>query len=141
MQLMELVDYLSMHDLKSKIRRIVDRKRLHEIYACLDNGRLEFLRQCLQSKESDVSSSLILEGWQGNREELQKMFHRCGLIRLGTALIEQSPTLVWHLTHTFDTGRSDVIMRCYEKQVPLKIVELLARQVCNIINYLEMKRS
>lgn len=136
-QLVTLLDLLSMHDLKEKIRFIVDRKRLHEIYSSLDKEKLDFLRHIMSQRERLTSSELKLEGWQGDKQELIRLLHYRGLVRLGTALTGEHPSLLWHITHILDTGRSGLIMRYCQSGAPPHVVQLLAQQVTAIIEYIE----
>lgn len=131
-----LIDLLSMYDLAEKLRQIVDRKRLREIYSNLDKNRLEFLKQCMKVKAKVSASDLHLERWRGDPKELEHILHRRGLIRFGRALAVEPPEVRWYITHRLDTGRSSIIERCVHMQTPPAVLKILVQQVQNVIEYI-----
>ena len=136
-QLQHLFDYLGLFDLALEIPQIVDKKKLRDIYNCLSTKKQRFLRQCTRQKELVQSQKLNLDAWDGDPKRLNKVLHRRGIIRLGYALSGQHPDLVWHITHTLDTGRAEVLAKHFsQKEIP-KVTQALAQQVLNLVHYLQ----
>lgn len=140
-KLCSLIDLLSMHDLAEKLRHIVDRKRLRDIYACLNQEKLGYLRHCMQARDKIVSSELNLDQWKGNPKELELLLHRRGLVRFGKALSTEPQEILWHILHRLDTGRSGIIEKCLNSPSPLQVTQVLAEQTQNIIKYLDKKST
>ncbi len=128
-ELLDVIDFLGIYDLAPEVRQIVDKQRLTTIYACLTPKKQLFLRTCLPQQEKIQSSQLVLEKWRGDCEELEKMLHLRGMIRLGKALSAQDQNLVENLVHTLDTGRGEIILKNYNQKVTARITEVLTQQV------------
>jgi hypothetical protein len=136
-----LIDLLSMYDLAEKLKHIVDRKRLRDIYACLNKERLEYLRICMHAKEKVTSTELKLDAWKGDPKELDYLLHRRGLIRFGMALSGESQDVLWYILHRLDTGRSAIIEKCLGIAQPKPVIDALAQQMHSVIEFLDTKGS
>lgn len=134
--LLSLVDYLGLHDLAVEVRHIVDKVMLQQIYACLTPKQLYYLNVCLHQKEQLVAPRLGIT-LKMSGEELKKLLHSRGLLRLGRAMAGQHPDLLWHLCHLLDTGRGEVLRKCYQEQLIPTVTPILKGQVLNIMNFLK----
>lgn len=139
-QLVEIIDFFSMHDLAEAIRHIVDKKNLKAIFSCLSARRQEFLRHCLHQKEKMIAPNLEIEKWNGDPKKLERTLHQRGLLRFGKALCGQHPQFVWYLTHTLDTGRGAVLSHYYQEEPIPGVTSILVQQVLFINNFIQ-KRS
>ncbi len=138
-ELLTLVDYLGIYDLAEAIRQIVDKRNLKKVYQCLSDKKQQFLHSCLHQKERLVASRINLDEWDGDSRKLNQLLHRRGMMRLGTALSDQHPDLIWHICHTLDTGRAAIITKCIAKKKPAGVVPASAQQIINLMNYLNKK--
>ncbi len=140
-RLVELIDLLSMYDLAEKLRHIVDRKRLRDIYGCLTKDRLEYLRLCMQAKEKVTSSEFSLDKWKGDPKELEHLLHRRGLIRFGMALSKEPADVLWYILRRLDTGRSAIIEKCFANPLPPPVISALSQQMHAAIEFLDNKAT
>ncbi len=140
-QLIEIADFLGLHDLAVEVRQIVNRNHLRNIYACLSSKQLSYLKLCLQQKEQLVSPKLGIDLTKQDCLKLKHIIHRRGLIRLGKALCGQHPDMVWHLTHLLDRGRGLLLLKEFQIHELPKITEILKQQLLNLIAFLSKDRS
>lgn len=140
-RLCTLVDLLSMYDLSDKLKHIVDRKRLRDIYACLNKECLDYLRICMHKKEQITSLGINLDTWKGDPKELEHLLHKRGLVRFGKALSTEPPETLWHILHCLDTGRSAIIQKCLTGTEPPAVIHVLKQQVLSVIEYLDTKTT
>ncbi len=138
-ELLQLFDFLGMYDLAKEIRHIVDKEKLKKIYQCITPKRREFLRFCLHQPEKLVSEGLKLERWDGDCNKLRRLLHRKGMMRLAYAVSGQHPDLMWHIIHTLDTGRGEIISKNYSKEEIAGITPVLSQQLLTLMNFLKKK--
>lgn len=140
-QICHLIDLLSMYDLAEKLRHIVDRRRLRDIYSCLNKEHLDYLRICMHKKEKITSPRINLDQWKGEKKELEHLLHRRGLLRFGKALSTEPPEVMWHILHCLDTGRSAIIQKCLQGKEPPAVIHVLKQQVQTTIEYIDTKKK
>ncbi len=138
-ELVELVDFLGLHDLSEELRYIVDQKTLKNVYACLNPKEHQYLKVCMHQKEKIAMPTLGLDRWGGNGEKLKAVLQNRGIIRLGRALSGENPDFVWHIVHMLDAGRGQALLKYYSKQSLPGVTPLLASQVLNLMNILKRK--
>ncbi len=136
-ELLNLMDFLGLHDLASEARRIVDRNQLKNIYNCLNSKQLHYLKSCLYQKEKLISSKFDIDLSQKDCRPLKLLIHRRGLLRLAKALCGQHPDLVWHIAHILDRGRGKILLEAYQVEELPEITKILKQQVLNLINFLK----
>lgn len=141
-ELLTLIDYFGLYDLGEAIRHIVDKRYIKQLYSCLTPRKQEFLRTTLYQKERLVSTPLDLTQWKGDCNEIKQIVHRRGMLRLGIALSEQHPDLIWHISRILDTGRAAILNSCIakEKKIP-GVVPALTQQLLHLMNFLKIKPS
>lgn len=137
--MIHLMDFLGLYDLASEVRQIVNRNYLKNIYACLTPKQFYYLKVCLHQKERLTSPKLGIDPTQQDCPKLKKIIHRRGLLRLGRALCGEHPDLVWHIAHTLDRGRGNVLLQEYHTEPLHKVTQLLKEQVLNLVNSLPLK--
>lgn len=138
-ELVELIDFLAMHDLAESIRHIVDKKNLKSIYLCLTPKKQQYLRLCLHQKEKIATPKLEIDKWDGDVDKLNLMLHRRGMFRLGKALCGQHPHFMWHITHILDTGRGSALSKHYQEKEIAGVTPFLVQQVLALLNFLKKK--
>jgi hypothetical protein len=136
-QLVNLIDFLGLHDLASEVRRIVNRNHLKNIYNCFTPKQLHYLKMCLHQKERLVTPKLGIDPTQEDCSKLKQIVHRRGLLRLGKALCGQHPDLVWHIAHILDLGRGNILLKEYQPKELPKVTEILKQQVLNLMSFLK----
>lgn len=137
--LVELIEFLGIHDLSNEMKRIVDKKILKNAYNCLSSKEQQYLKLCMHQKEKVTTPSLGLEKWKGEASKLKTVLQTRGVIRLGKALSGNHPDLLWHLGHTLDTGRGSALLKYYNKTALPGITAALSQQVINLMNFLKIK--
>lgn len=135
-QLTELADFLGLHDLSSELRHIVDRNHLKNIYECLTPKQHQYLKLCLHQKMQLVSPKLGIDPTKQDCAKLKQIIHRRGLSRLGKALCGQHPDMVWHIAHTLDMGRGNILLKEFQPEELPKVTQILKQQVLNLITFL-----
>lgn len=138
-QLVELIDFLGLHDLAGEVRHIIDKDRLKKLSPCLTHRQKQFLRICLHQKEKLVSSKIGIDGWQGDCDQLNRNLHRRGLLRLGKALCGHHKDLVWHIAHILDSGRGNILLQYYSPAIVPGVTSTLVLQVTNLMSFLQTK--
>lgn len=140
-EVVELMDFLAMHDLVQEVRQIVDKARLKLLYACLSKKHQQYLRIVLHQQDKIIVPKLGLDKWDGNCKFLETEIHRRGIIRLGKALSGQHPDLIWHISHTLDTGRSAILLKNCTKEAIPGTTSALVSQVINVLNFLKQTQK
>lgn len=138
--LVELANFLGIHDLASELKTIVDTRTIKTIHECLTPQELQYLKHCMGLKEKFTAPSLGLERWTGDCDKLKATLHARGLIRLGSALSGEHPDLLWHLAHLLDTGRGQTLSKYYSKKPVPNLTPLLAQQVIYLMGVLKKKK-
>ncbi len=138
-EIVELIEFLGLHDLAEELRQVVDQKSLKNVYACLTPKEQKYLRICMHHKGKLATPSLGLDRWSGDCEKLKTALQSRGLMRLGKALSGEHPDFMWYLTHILDTGRGKALMKYYSREPAGGITAFLAQQVLNLMNILKKK--
>jgi hypothetical protein len=137
--LVELIEFIGIHDLSEEIRHIVNKKVLQTVYTCLTPKEQQYLKSCMHLKEKVSTPSLGLEKWGGNCTKLKSVLQTRGLVRLGKALSGEHPDFIWHLSHRLDTGRGQALLKYYSRKAVPGITGILAQQISNLMNFLKKK--
>lgn len=140
-QLLEIIDYLGLHDLSQEIRQIVDKQQLKKIFEVFNKKYQLYLRSILHQPDKIVSQKFNLKELILKPEELKKLIHRRGMLRFAKALQFEKPDFIWHISHILDTGRSSLIEKYREEKENLKIVEFLYSQIHQIIQFITEKKN
>lgn len=138
-QLLNLMDFFGLYDLASEVRHIVNRNHLKNIYTCLTSKQFYYLKVCLRQKEQLISPKLGIDPTKQNCPKLKQTIHRRGLLRLGKALCGQHPDLVWHMAHTLDIGRGNILLKEYQLEELPKVTKILKQQLLNLINFIKIE--
>lgn len=128
-ELTHLIDLLSMHDLASELRQIVETKILKKIYSLLTEKERAVLKEAALHKDPFSVEKLGLERWDGSEEVLRNLLHKRGLARLGAALSGQDPDLIWYICHQLDIGRGSALYKLCAKEPLYGVGEVILRQI------------
>lgn len=132
-KLTQLIDLLSLFDLSSEIRQIVETKILKKIYSFLSEDERQFLKMTAGHKEPYPAAQIRLDKWDGTKTSLRTMLHRIGLARLGSALSGQDPDLIWYVCHQLDSGRGKALETLCTKEAIPGVAEWLAEQMKELL--------
>ena len=133
-QLTALIDLLSMHDVASEVRQIVETKILKKLYSFLSEAQKKFLKASAAKPEPFSLPKIGLDRWDGSEETLRHALHRRGLGRLGIALSGQDPALVWYVCHQLDIGRGSTLFKLSVREATSNVIEAAARQVEELLD-------
>ncbi len=138
-EIVELIDFLALHDLGEALRHIVNTRNLKMVYSCLSPKKQQYLRICLHQKERVAATKLEIEKWNGDPKQFETMLHKRGMFRLGKAISGQHPQFLWHLTHILDTGRGAALSKYYQEDAIPNVTPHLIQQLLFVMNFLKKK--
>lgn len=136
-QLLNLIDFLGLHDLAARVKQIVNREHLKNIYKCLTPKQFYYLKMCLQNKDKVTKPNFPIDPAKVDPKELKYMLHKKGLARFKFALEDQSPDFIWHLAHHLDIGRGQFLLEKNQMTLPPKLVTTLKQQLTTLMNFLK----
>ncbi|MCB1084855.1 MAG: hypothetical protein KDK60_01995 [Chlamydiia bacterium] len=111
--LQRLADYLGLHDLAIELKHVIKSQQIKKIQQVLKKEEQAYLKRLLKEKEPLTFARLNLDGWNGDGEKLKAILHHRGFNRLAKALFGCHPSLLWHLTHRLDTGRTKILRKYF----------------------------
>lgn len=112
-ELQHLVDYLGLHDLAMELKHVIKSDQIKKIQKVITKEEQEFVKSLLKKKEPLTFARLNLDGWNGDGEKLKAILHHRGFNRLAKALFGCHPSLLWHITHRLDTGRTKILRKFF----------------------------
>ncbi len=128
-----LTNYLSLYDLAAELRQIVETKILKKIYSLLSEDQKNFIKTIMLQKEELQLPRLRLDRRELKQESLRSMLHMRGLTRLGIALSQEHPDLLWYVVHTLDIGRGTALIHASKKKNEGKAKKILQRQIVDLL--------
>ncbi len=140
-KLILLIDFLGLYDLSEELRHIVDKTTLKNIYSNLSIQKQKFLQSSLHQKEKLVAGRLDIDLKSIDKRKLESVLHKRGILRLAKALSGEHPDLLWHIAHTLDSGRGNLLLRYYKEEAVAGVTSALALQVINVINFLKKSET
>lgn len=140
-QITKIIDFLGLYDLAEELRHIVDKNTLKNIYDKLSAPQQRFLRFSIHQKGKLVADRLNIELQAIDKKKLEIVLHKRGILRLAKALSGQHPDLVWHIAHTLDSGRGQLLLRYYQEEPISGISTALTLQVLNVIKFLKKSEA
>lgn len=136
-KLVTLIDFLGLHDLAYEVKSIVNKKYLENIYSCLSQKQLAYLKLCLQQKEKLKPKKLGINLAERNCAKLKGILHHRGILRFSYALAGQHRDLVWYIAHTLDSGRGKIVLKLYKEQPIPNVTSVIKTQVTHLMNFLK----
>lgn len=138
-KLVDLIDFLGLHDLASEIRHIVNKTHLQNLYSCLSPSQRAYLKICLYHKEKLKSRRLEINLAKQNCDKLKRILHQRGLSRFSYALAGQHPDFIWYIAHTLDIGRGKILLKHANNKVTANVTSILKSQVINLMNFIKQE--
>ncbi len=112
-ELQTLVDYLGLHDLAIELKHVIKAKLIKKVQKILTTGERDYLKKQIKVKQPLSFARLNLDGWNGDGEKLKAILHHRGFNRLAKALFGCHPSLLWHICHRLDTGRTKILRKFF----------------------------
>lgn len=139
-QLMQLIDLLSIYDIAPEVRQIVDPKKISALHNNLSALEKSFLQQILRFLPPGVKArpKLLISHDQPHdtRATFRKQMHKLGIVRLGYALRQDHPDLVWHVAHRLDRGRGELLLAAVQKEPSGKRSDVYSQQLHATLTFL-----
>jgi hypothetical protein len=140
-QLIELIDYLGLHDISPEIQTLINGHVLQKIHDVFSSKKKEYLKLLLGTKEPVIFTALNLNNWDGDEKKLTSVLHQRGLNRLAKTLFGKSPSYLWHLLHRFDLGRARAL-KAYLNDLNNKAAhDILNSQMEILLNFMTTKEN
>ncbi len=133
-ELQALVDYLGLHDLAMELKHVIKSEQIKKIQKVLSKEEREYLKSLLKTKEPLSFARLNLDGWNGDGEKLKTILHRRGFNRLAKALFGCHPSLLWHICHRLDTGRTKILRKFFTDINNDEAHQTLTKQLLGLIS-------
>lgn len=132
-QLVKLIDSLSLNDLASELRQIVETKILKKIYSFLSEEEKKSLKKAANIKQPFTTLRLPLEKWDGTEKSFRLLLHKRGLARLGAALSTQHPDFMWYVSHQLDIGRGKTLAKLAESEAARGASQPIVSQIEDLL--------
>lgn len=138
-ELQVLVDYLGLHDLAIELKHVIKSEQIKKIQKVLTPGEREFLKKQIKTKDPITFARLNLDGWNGDGEKLKAILHHRGFNRLAKALFGCHPSLLWHICHRLDTGRTKILRKFFTDVKNDDAHRILINQVLELVQHVQAK--
>lgn len=138
-ELTDVIDFLGLYDLAHELKRVVDTKTLKIVYQILSPQKIEYLKICMHQKEKVHAPPLNVHAVVAEPAAFEHLLHQRGCVRLANALMGTSPSFLWVITHTLDSGRGALIEKLASKKEASGITPVVIAQVLQVINFLRKK--
>ena len=132
-ELQHLVDHLGLHDLAMELKHVIKSEQIKKIQKVLTSEERKFVTSLMKKKEPLSFARLNLDGWNGDGEKLKTILHHRGFNRLAKALFGCHPSLLWHLCHRFDTGRTKILRKFFTDIRNEEAHQALIQQILELI--------
>ncbi|MCB1107881.1 MAG: hypothetical protein KDK76_07285 [Chlamydiia bacterium] len=132
-ELQSLVDYLGLHDLALELKHVIQSHQIKKIQQVLSKGERDYLKSLLKTKEPFTFARLNLDGWNGDGEKLKAILHHRGFNRLAKGLFGCHPSLLWHISHRLDTGRTKILRKFFTDINNDEAHKALTKQILELI--------
>jgi hypothetical protein len=136
-QLVEVGDFLGLWDLAEDLRKVIDKKRLSDVYRCLPEKQQHFLTCCLQGRDRLSVLPIGIGRWTGDPKELLSLIHKRGLSRLGKAFSGIPREATRLLCRRLDTGRAKLLMQSVQRDISATEMAIVTTQIVNLLKFLE----
>lgn len=132
-ELQALVDYLGLRDLALELKHVIKADQIKKIQKTLSKKAQEHLKKQMKKKDLISFARLNLDGWNGDEEKMKAILHHRGFNRLAKALFGCHPSLLWHLSHRLDTGRTKILRKFYADIKNDEAKQILINQTLELI--------
>ena len=128
-----LIDLISMHDLSTEIRHIIDTAKLRQIYSLLTKPQHAYLKTLTLKKEPVAFKKLGLANWDGDSEALKQLLFQRGINRIAKALYGHHPSLIWYASHRLEIEKGNALLKLCTSLDHPRAAPLLIDQVVELI--------
>lgn len=128
-----LIDALSMHDLATEIRCIIDTVQLKRIYEILSPEQHAYLKQLAYRRESITFKKMGLANWNGDPEAFAQTLIQRGINRIAKALYGRHASLIWYASRKLDMEQGSLLIKLSSPLDHPEAVPFLTQQVIELI--------
>ena len=136
-KLVDLIDLLGTYDIAAEVRQMISKQKINTIYKALPLHSQKFLKIAFHQQDKLTAYPLNLDMWNGDQKRLLYMLQKAGMRRLSFACTEIHPDILWHIIHTLDQGRGNMIKKNIPKEPKKGATPAVVAQIAHIINFLE----
>ena len=129
-----LIDLMSMHDLSTEIRHIIETTKLKQIYEVLTPAQSDYLKVLTYKKEPVTFKKIGLTNWNGDAEALKLTLTQRGINRIAKALHSHESSLIWYLSHYLDIEKGTTLLKLCSPLDHPQAAHVLGRQVVDVIS-------
>lgn len=133
LELVSLIELLSMHDLSIEIRQIIETKKLKMIHSHLTHAQENFLKTLFSKKEAVSFKKMGLTTLKDGGDGLKALLLQRGINRMAKALFGAHPSLIWHITHRFEIEKGKLLLSLCTPLDHPKAILLLTEQILELI--------
>lgn len=133
-ELTRIIDLISLYDLSTELRQIVETKTLKKIYSLLSVEEKEILKKAMNQKKDPLNpSKLGLEKWDGSEESLRMLLHRRALQRFGAGLSGENLDFIWYVCHQLDIGRGTALHKACQQEAIPGVTDVIQKQIIELL--------
>lgn len=134
-KLIELIHLLALFDLSKEYNKIIDKKTIQKLNSFLSGEEKLFLQKKRHYQDPFSTKPLGLSNFNGDWLSLKAVLHKRGLQRLAKGLSFHYFDFIWHLAHTLDIGRGQVILDAakYSKPESLKVANSCISNILEVL--------
>ncbi len=131
-RLVLLTSFLGLRDLSVEMRLIIDTSKIKQIMGILSQHEQLYLKMVTQQKEPIVFKPMGLAKWDGDPKGFKTLLLQRGMNRLAKALNGHNESLIWYVTHKFDTEKGKTLT-AFCTPVERRASSILSFQVADLI--------
>lgn len=132
-ELVRFISLLGVRDLAMRLKKVVARETIVHFQRLLSETRYRYLVDSMRLQDPFPTPQWELSEWRGTARELEHLLQGRGVMRLGVALKEESPSLVWHLIRRLDTGRGNQVKVEWQAVWERAVRRSASRQVMELL--------
>ena len=136
-ELIMLINSLSLFDLAKEYFKIIDKETIKKLDGFLSDSEKLFLKGKRHYQDALILKPLNLDKFTGNALVLKALLHKRGLMRLSKALSLHYFDFIWHLAHTLDIGRGQVLLDLTRQKENQKISDVCQKNILEILPFIK----
>ena len=136
-ELIELINSLALFDLAKEYFKIINKETLEKLDAFLSKKEKLFLKGKRHYQDGLALKPLNLDKFTGNALALKALLHKRGLMRLSKALTLHYFDFIWHLAHTLDIGRGQVLLELTKQKESQKIANVCQNNILELLPFIK----
>jgi len=120
-----LADLISVNDLVSEVRKIVEKKKLQVVFERLSEIQQKYLKELLQGKKFHACFSFDFKTFiKLSPKQAKELLHTEGLKKVGIVLKSEAAATNWLVLHRMDKKEAFLIQEGKEQKEPCDLKQL-----------------